>query len=104
MRETVLVDIPEHGCIKYLEGDAFKTTWPGSIFVIYSDDGPGGPCGQGGDTIIPHTYLHIFDSTSHFRHWLQENDAKSLGRNGHRYKVRVISPGEFDGGVRIIKH
>lgn len=53
------------------------TLRPGMAWVLYMDNGPGGPCGQGGRTTCPHTTLYLFTNESDMRTAV----ANGIGRN-----------------------
>jgi hypothetical protein len=50
---------------------------PGQAWVLYWDNGPGGPCGQSMRTTCEHAMLVIFDSETEMRSTLSEG----IGRN-----------------------
>jgi len=71
---------------------------PGAAWMLYLDDGPGGPCGQSMRVTCPHGFLHIWPNEDAMRAALPASG--SVGRNK---KARVMygvvdewtSPGVF---------
>lgn len=74
-------------------------TSDGSVLVIYTDDGPSGPCGQSMKTTCEHTRVYRFSSESRFRGFV---GSKSLidvfGRKGKKAKVSIVVIGEWSTG------
>ena len=66
----------------------------GNCLVVYSDEGPLGPCGQSMDTTCPHTYIHWFPDEAAMRRHLSKID--SIGRKGVRARIQYVVIG--DGG------
>jgi len=50
---------------------------PGMAWALYTDNGPGGPCGQGSRTTCPHSVLSIWPNEDAMRKTL----AEGIGRN-----------------------
>ena len=50
---------------------------PGMAWILYSDNGPSGPCGQDMRTTGPHTAFHIFPNEQAMRQALEAG----VGRN-----------------------
>lgn len=75
---------------------------PGTAWMLYMDDGPGGPCGQSMRTTCPHGVLHVWPNEDAMRAAMAASG--SVGRNK---KAKVMygvvdewtSPGVFQ--VRI---
>lgn len=76
---------------------------PGSVLVIYTDDGPTGICGQSMDTTCPHACIHWFPNEAAYREFSEKH---KLGRSGRRASVRVVVIGEWSapGKISVIVH
>jgi len=74
---------------------------PGSVLVIYTDDGPSGACGQSMNVTCPHTVLHLFPTEEDFcqaREHLR-------GRGGKNAKMRIVKIGDWaTGQFSVVKH
>lgn len=57
---------------------------PGMAWMLYFDDGPGGPCGQDGRTTCPHAYLAIWPDEDAMREALKD------GKYGRNRKARTM--------------
>jgi hypothetical protein len=62
----------------------------GNVLVVYTDDGPSGPCGQCMSVTAPHTYLLIYKTEDEFK-----KDMKNIGRGGKNAKIRFVVIGEW---------
>ena len=71
---------------------------PGMAWAIYSDDGPGGPCGQGGRTTCPHTVLMTWPNEEAMR----KAREGGIGRNKkHRLMCGVVDEWTSSGVFRV---
>lgn len=50
------------------------------VAVVYTDDGPGGPCGQDCVTTSAWTKVHIFESQDAAREWINSNPTPRRNR------------------------
>lgn len=76
---------------------------PGMGWAIYADNGPAGPCGQGGRTTCPHTVFHTWPDENAMRRAL----AEGLGRNKHRATLQlfgVVDEYTSSGLFRVVTH
>ena len=62
----------------------------GNVLVIYTDDGPSGPCGQSCSVTAPHTYISLFNSYDDF---VKNKD--KIGRRGKNGQLRFVVIGEW---------
>ena len=62
----------------------------GNVLVIYTDDGPNGPCGQSCSVTAPHTYIYLYKTEDDFR-----KDKKNIGRQGKNATIRFAVIGEW---------
>jgi hypothetical protein len=86
--------------IRYLEGDTLPGV--GGILVIYTDNGPGGPCGQSSHILAPHTHVHWFRDREAYRAFLEQGG--TIGREGSRPRTIMLAPGESNFGVEYFEH
>ena len=74
---------------------------PGTAIVVYSDDGPSGPCGQGMETTCPHTAIHVFENEELMRSFCESHE----WRNGKNWSVHAMVVGEFHStGMSLTIH
>lgn len=74
---------------------------PGMAWILYSDDGPGGPCGQSMRTTCPHTVLHVFTSEAEMRAYAEEG----VGRNKKaRVEYGVVDEWTAAGVFQVVMH
>ena len=74
----------------------------GMAWLLYTDQGPSGPCGQSMRITCPHAILHVWPSEQAMQDWLEVNKA---GRTGQRAAIRLGVVGSYSGGVmRIVNH
>ena len=72
---------------------------PGMGWALYSDDGPGGPCGQGMRTTCPHTVLMTWPDESSMKESLKV--AKWRNKN-HRLIFGVVDEYTAGGIFRVV--
>lgn len=60
--------------------------WVGRLTyaVVYTDNGPGGACGQDLITTSAHTRVYLFDTEDEMRKWLEYNHDKMPKRKNSR--------------------
>jgi hypothetical protein len=74
-------------------------TWkPGTAWVLYSDDGPSGPCGQCMSTTCPWTILYVFKNEDEMR----EAVKGEIGRKGRKAKTIYGIIGDYTAGGRFM--
>ena len=93
--------------VKHLDADNCNETLdlsPGRALLIYTDDGPDGPCGQSMRTTCPHAVIHWFPSEAFMRTWIAENQ-NNLGRN-KKCDVRMVVIGDWSspGVISLCTH
>lgn len=75
---------------------------PGMAWALYSDNGPGGPCGQSCRTTCPHSVLSIWPNEDVMREALSSGN---IGRNKkHTLMTGVVDEWTSGGNFRIIIH
>lgn len=62
----------------------------GPVAVVYSDSGPGGPCGQDFVTTSAHTQVFLFDDEEVAR--VAIRDGKITHRRGRRWSATIVYP------------
>jgi hypothetical protein len=73
----------------------------GMAWALYSDDGPGGPCGQSMRTTCSHSVLHIWQAESAMREAL----ASGIGRNKKsRIMCGVVGDWTSGGVFGVVFH
>jgi len=74
---------------------------PGTAWLLYCDNGPGGPCGQSMRTTCPHSYLMTWPNEDAMRRDLQ--DAKWRNKK-HTLMWGVVDEYTTGGVFRVINH
>ena len=75
---------------------------PGSVLVVYTDDGPSGICGQSMNVTCPHTVLHWFPTEEDYQ---TANHFNRLGRRGKNARIRAVKIGDWSSGqFSLVKH
>lgn len=88
--------------IDYLRESALQIELkPGMAWVLYSDNGPGGPCGQGMRTTCPHTYLMTWPNEDAMREAMKDNKWRN---KKHTVMCGVVGEYTSGGLFRIIQH
>ena len=72
-----------------------------SIAIVYTDQGPGGPCGQDFTTTSCWTKVYLFDSESEARVWLDEFVIPK--RKKSRITMCYIDP-QMSGGTQTLEY
>lgn len=76
------------------------TLEPGMVWCLYTDNGPGGPCGQSMRITCNHAFLSIFPSMQDF----EKAKEAGIGRNKKAYIMWGVVDEYTVGGVfSIIK-
>lgn len=74
---------------------------PGMAWILYTDNGPGGPCGQSMRTTCPHSVLHVFPSETEMRAYAEEG----VGRNKKgRVEYGVVDDWSAAGVFQVVLH
>ena len=74
---------------------------PGMAWILYTDNGPGGPCGQSMRTTCPHSTLYLYSSEMRMREAIDEG---SFIRNKkHRIQFGVVDNYTCGGLFRIVQ-
>lgn len=74
---------------------------PGMAWVLYTDNGPGGPCGQTMRVTCPHSVLHVFQNEDEMRAYAKEG----LGRNKKgRVEYGVVDEWSASGVFQVVIH
>jgi hypothetical protein len=73
---------------------------PGTAWLLYSDAGPGGPCGQGMRTTCPHTYLMTWPNEAAMRQAMQQETWRN---KKHQLMYGVVDEYTVGGVFRVIQ-
>ena len=76
---------------------------PGTAIMVYTDEGPNGPCGQSMSVTCPHMAVHVFRSETAMREFVDANP--NWSRNGKRAKLWWVIVGETStSGASLTVH
>jgi len=70
-------------CLKNTYGKGFDSLKPGNGWILVTDDGPTGICGQSMETTSPHSVLMLFENEEKMREHLKNK----VYRNGSNERV-----------------
>lgn len=74
---------------------------PGMGWILYTDNGPGGPCGQTMRVTCPHSVLHVFPDEDSMRAYAEEG----VGRNRKgRVEYGVVDEWSSAGVFQVVVH
>lgn len=86
-------------------GEGFPQLKNGMAWMLYTDTGPTGICGQSVSITCPYTRLHLWPSEDAMRSDLEGKDQSSLGRKGRQARIEWGVIGEFStGNAAIVIH
>lgn len=74
---------------------------PGMGWALYSDDGPGGPCGQSMRTTCPHTVLMTWPNETAMREALKDRKWRN---QKHKLLFGVVDGFTVGGLFRVIEN
>lgn len=74
------------------------------VILIYTDEGPGGPCGQSMNTTSRWAKAWIFPSDKAARDWLQENRETACGqRKKQRWEICGLEPSHVSQFSNLVR-
>lgn len=74
----------------------------GNVLAVYTDEGPGGVCGQSMRITSPHTTIFWFPDEEIFREWYV---LANKTRNGKKPQIRWVVVGDYcvPGPISLVK-
>lgn len=82
-------------------GEATIHLKPGMAWLLYVDDGPGGPCGQDSRTTCPHAQFHTFPDEDAMRAFVATEPFRNPR---HRMFYGIVGEWTTPGVMAVIQH